>query len=119
MNALHTILNELNDCSEMILNEIYQEEASFEKIQSELEQREALVQKLGPATEANPKHSLSEEERVSLKFLVDTFVELNDKIQSNLQSVLDQHKNTLGTAVKQRKAESGYRVLRNPDISYF
>lgn len=119
MNPLHTILSDLNDSSEVILNEIYSEEASFDKIKTELEQREALVQKLGPATEANPSDSLSEEERVSLKFLVNTFVELNDKIQSNLQTTLDEHKNTLGSAVNQRKAENGYRVLRNPDISYF
>ncbi|HBX67438.1 MAG TPA: hypothetical protein DEG32_15245 [Balneolaceae bacterium] len=62
---------------------------------------------------------MSEEDRISLKFLFNTFIELNDNIQNKLQNVLDNHKEILGTAVKQRKVEKSYRVLKNPDISYF
>ncbi|WP_428236517.1 hypothetical protein [Gracilimonas sp.] len=119
MTPLHNILGQLNDSSEAILREIDENEPSFDAIKSQLGQREELVKKLGILTEANPKDSLSEEERISLRFLFETFVELNDGIQNNLQNILNSHKEKLGTAVNQRKVEKSYRVLKNPDISYF
>ncbi len=119
MTPLHNILGQLNDSSEAILSEIDCNEPSFEAIKFQLGQREDLVKKLGIITEANPKDSLSDEDRISLRFLFETFVELNDSIQSNLQNLLNSHKEKLGTAVNQRKVEKSYRVLKNPDISYF
>lgn len=119
MTPLHNILGQLNDSSEAILSEIDCNEPSFEAIKSQLGQREELVKKLGILSDANPKESLSDEERISLRFLFDTFVELNDSIQNNLQNLLNSHKEKLGTAVNQRKVEKSYRVLKNPDISYF
>ncbi|MGN8226786.1 hypothetical protein [Gracilimonas sp. BCB1] len=116
---MHNILGQLNDSSEAILSEIDCNEPSFEAIKSQLGQREELVKKLGILSDANPKESLSDEERISLRFLFDTFVELNDSIQNNLQNLLNSHKEKLGTAVNQRKVEKSYRVLKNPDISYF
>lgn len=119
MTPLHNILGQLNDSSEAILREIDQNEPSFESIKHQLGQREDLVKKLGILSEANPRESLSDEERISLRFLFETFVELNDNIQNNLQNILNSHKEKLGTAVNQRKVEKSYSVLKNPDISYF
>ena len=119
MTPLHNILSQLNDSSEIILTEIDCEKPSFETIKTEMAQREELVKKLGILTQANPKDSLTDEERISLRFLFQTFVELNDNIQNNLQHILNRHKDKLSTAVNQRKAEKGYRILKNPDISYF
>ena len=119
MTPLHNILGQLNDSSEAILREIDEHEPSLETIKFQMGQREELVKKLGILSEANPKDSLSDEDRISLRFLFETFVELNEGIQNNLQNILNSHKEKLGTAVKQRKVEKSYRVLKNPDISYF
>jgi hypothetical protein len=74
---------------------------------------------MGDITKETPKESMTEEERISLKFLFNTFIELNDNIQNKLQNVFNDHKEKLGTAVHQRKVEKSYSVLKNPDISYF
>lgn len=119
MTSLHNIIGQLNDSSEAILTEFDNEKPSLDSIKYQLSEREELVKKLGILTEANPPQSLTDEERISLRFLFETFVKLNDEIQNNLQNILNSHKEKLGTAVNQRKVEKSYSVLKNPDISYF
>lgn len=119
MNPLHHILTQLNESSQTILDEISLKEPSLEVIKTDLNKREKLVQLLIELEKSNPKESLTEMERKTLRSLFNHFSELNERIQQNLNGLLSLHKEKLGTVVNERKIEKRYHILKNPDISYF
>ncbi len=119
MNPLYNMLDQLNGISRTILAEMGKEDPSLDELQKELDRRQEFVNELGELTKVYPPLSLSTNDRVSIKTLFETFVQLNKKIQTDMHSMLERQQGKLATAVKQRKAESGYQILKNPDNSYF
>jgi hypothetical protein len=78
-----------------------------------------VLLKFRSSAESSGKEDFSAEQQSTLSGLFDQFEELNHSIESKLHKALNNSRETLASATRQRKAEDGYNVLENPDISYF
>jgi len=119
MEPLKELLKQLNRLSRSILNELGKNEPSLNFLNEKLEERGTYINRLKNVNGIKEIESLSSEERSSLKALFDEFTLLNENIQGSLDQILNRYQKELADATKQRKAEDGYRILKEPDISYY
>ena len=119
MHPLSSTVEKLNSISFRILEELEKEEPSLEAIQEELNNRAEFAHKLEELSSEHTDDALSQAEKVIMKSMVESFVQMNEKIQQNLKTMMEKHKENLHTAISQRKAVKGYKISKQPDISYF
>ncbi|MEX0680358.1 MAG: hypothetical protein WD097_03180 [Balneolales bacterium] len=119
MNELYTRLNHLVTLSREMLKELEIAEPSLDTLESLLQQRNSLVNEMGPIIHNIdiPRLLTSDQHLLTERF--HTFRSLHEKIGAALNSLFDKQKVLLGTASKKRKAEEQYHVQETPDISYF
>lgn len=119
MDSMPERLKLINKISRDILSEMNKENPSVELIQQALDHREEAIQGLEEHSTSYRKEDVPSGEQSKLSALFRDFTALNKDLQETFQDTLDQRREMLNDASKQRKAEDGYRVLKKPDISYF
>ncbi|MCH8557615.1 MAG: hypothetical protein LAT84_07335 [Balneolia bacterium] len=84
-----------------------------------MSKRQDHIDEFGIDLQNEPVHEFSDEEKELFNHFFDEFIVINQKIKDVISDVLENHKDQLFSAQKQRKAEDGYHFLAKPEISYY
>lgn len=119
MEKLIEQITNINNLSKNILFELNKKNPSFSNIREIMIQRQEFIDDFGSDLNRNLIDKLSAEDKETFKSFFDEFLIINENIKDVISEVLNQHKERLSVAKKQRKAEDGYNSFVNPKISYF
>lgn len=119
MTPLKKLIEELNDISSTLVNELRKDKPSIDFIKSEMQTRGSLIGTINNECKKYPATSLSGDERGTVQSLFNHFLQLNSVINEHLTELKAKQSEHLSTAIRQIKASKGYKIKKNPDLSYF
>lgn len=119
MESLTQELQHLITVNRQILNRLNKDEASVEYMKDAFEQREIHISKISEIVPNIDKDNLSSDQKSILKPLFERFNSQSQKIQAALDTIIQEAEERVTDASQRRKAEQGYQVLKQPNISYF
>ena len=119
MEQLTHHLHRLISINRQILNRLNRDEGSVEYMKEAFEKRESHISNISDIVPKLDQDSFSPEQKKSLKALFERFNSQSQKIQQALDTIIEEAEDRIVDATQRRKAEQGYQVLKQPDISYF
>src|SRR6056297_953010 len=119
MKTLFKQITNINNLSKEILFELNKKNPSFGNIREVMIQRQKYIDDFGSDLNKNLVDKLSDGDKDTFKSYFDEFLIINENIKDVISDVLNNHKERLSVAKKQRKAEEGYNSFVKPEISYF
>jgi len=119
MKSLMKQITNINNLSKEILFELNKKNPSFGNIREVMIQRQKYIDDFGSDLNKNLVDKLSDGDKEIFKSYFDEFLIINENIKDVISEVLNDHKERLSVAKKQRKAEEGYKGFVKPEISYF
>lgn len=105
-------LREMIRINRQILNKLNKDEATLDYIQNAFDERGVYTAALVKKASEVEVEQLTEEDRKTLNSLFERFDQQSNKIQKALDLVIRESQARLEDAVKRRKAEEGYTVLK-------
>lgn len=105
-------LRRLIKINRQILNRLNKDEATITTLRNALDERAKHVSAMDDIVANTNKEDLSKDDITTLKALYDRFYEQWNKIQEALDYITEESQSRLEKAIKQRKAEEGYQVLK-------
>lgn len=112
MDALAQHLRELIRINRRMLNKLNKDEASLEYMRNAFDRRKTHTQKISEIVTELNQEDLSEEDSEKLKPLFERFNQQSKKIDHAFDIILQESRDKLEDAVKRRKAEEGYQILK-------
>lgn len=112
MDSLIFHLRKLIRINRQILNELHRDEASTAAIGKAFDKRASHTRRIGELIPEIDTHTISGEKSDTIQALFDQFGRQAEQIQEALDQILDSSREKLGDAIKQRKAEEGYKALK-------
>jgi chaperonin cofactor prefoldin len=112
MESLASQLREIIKINKQILVQLRENPSSTEDLRKAFDKRAVYTQKMEELVSVTDKEALSDEEAALLQSLFDTFGSQSEKIQQMLTKIMRESQDRLGDAVKRRKAEESYQVLK-------
>ena len=119
MEQLTHHLQRLIKINRQIINRLNRDEASTEYMQEAFGERNIHISKISEIVPNIEKDQLTSEQKKVLKPLFDRFNIQSQKIQAALDTIIEEAEDRVVDASQRRKAEEGYQVLKQPNISYF
>ena len=119
MKTLFKQITNINNLSKEILFELNKKNPSFGNIREVMVQRQEYIDDFSSDLNKNLVDKLSDGDKEIFKSYFDEFLIINENIKDVISEVLNDHKERLSVAKKQRKAEEGYNSFVKPEISYF
>jgi len=111
MQSLEFHLNKLATVNEMILEEL-QNEFAIKNLQDAFSKRDEHIEKMEQIISGVDKSTITDREHKSLRVLYDRVLEQGHKIQNKLDTKTNEMQQKLGDAIKRRKAEEKYQILK-------
>ena len=112
METVSYQLQEMIRINRQILNRLNKDEATLEYIQNAFDERGIYTAALVKKVSEIEAEQLTEKEKKILNSLFERFNKQSNKIQKALDLVIRESQARLEDAVKRRKAEEGYTVLK-------
>jgi len=119
MNKTIRQLEELNQLTRQMNDQLEKEELPLQSIQQMMEQRERCIQQLGAAGQAHRSH-LSSPDQKRITRLFDRFEQLDQTFRNLLRESLRQQQFRIAETSRNRQAVKSYRESsERPDISFY
>jgi len=119
MNKTIRQLEELNQLTRQLNDQLEKEELPLHSIQQMMAQRERCIQQLGAAGQAHHSH-LSSPDQKRITRLFDRFEQLDQTFRNLLRESLRQQQSRIAETNRNRQAVKSYRESsEKPDISFY
>jgi len=119
MNKTIRQLEELNQLTRQLNDQLEKEELPLQSIQQMMERRERCIQQLGTAGQAHRSH-LSPTDQKRITRLFDRFEQLDQTFRSSLRESLRRQQSRIAETSRNRQAVKSYRESsEKPDISFY
>lgn len=112
MELLVRHLHKLIELNEQILRQVHEDEVTVASMNKAFNTREDHIQEMDKIVSNTKRDDLSDKELVLLKNLYDQLFQHENMIQKAFSHLIDKSQQKVGDAIKFRKAEEGYQLLK-------